>query len=137
MLVFYVLRFLFCMHHSAEIKFEGHPVHFWFCAWSESESHAVMSDFLWPQGLYSPWTSPGRNTRAGSLSLLQLIFLTQGLNPGLLWVDCLPTELSVHVCVMILCMFRRNYISISGFYFLFWEFFSEPRNMDRSLPEYK
>ena len=31
-----------------------------------------------------PWTSPGQNTGVGSLSLLQGIFPTQGLNPGLL-----------------------------------------------------
>jgi len=31
----------------------------------------------------SPWNSPGQNTGGGSLSLLQGIFLTQGLNPGL------------------------------------------------------
>ena len=38
---------------------------------------------LWPHGLYSPWNSPGQNTGVGSLSLLQEIFLTQELNPGL------------------------------------------------------
>ena len=37
-----------------------------------------------PQGLYSPWNSPGQNTGVGSLSLLQGIFPIQGLNPGLL-----------------------------------------------------
>ena len=31
---------------------------------------------------YSPWNSPGRNTGADSLSLLQGIFPTQGSNPG-------------------------------------------------------
>ena len=31
----------------------------------------------------SPWDSPGQNTEAGSLSLLQGIFPTQGSNPGL------------------------------------------------------
>ena len=49
--------------------------------WSESRS--AMSDFLWQHGLYSPWNSLGQNTGVGSLSLLQGIFLTQGLNPGL------------------------------------------------------
>ena len=44
----------------------------------ESESHSVMSDSLWPHGLYSPWNSPGQNTGVGSISLLQGIFLTQG-----------------------------------------------------------
>ena len=33
---------------------------------------------------YSPWNSPGQNTRVGSLSLLQGIFPTQGSDPGLL-----------------------------------------------------
>ena len=31
----------------------------------------------------SPWSSPGQNTRMGSLSLLQGIFPTQGSDPGL------------------------------------------------------
>ena len=44
---------------------------------------SVVSDSLQPHGLYSPWNSPGQNTGVGSLSLLQGIFPTQGLNPGL------------------------------------------------------
>ena len=42
------------------------------------------SHSLWPQGLYSPWNSPGQNTGVGSLSLLQGFFPTDGSNPGLL-----------------------------------------------------
>ena len=34
-------------------------------------------------GLYSLWNSPGQNAGVGSLSLLQGIFPTQGLSPGL------------------------------------------------------
>ena len=48
-----------------------------------SESRSVMSDSLWPHGLYSPWNSPGQNTGVSSRSLLQGIFPTQGGNPGL------------------------------------------------------
>ena len=33
--------------------------------------------------MYSPWNSLGQNTGVGSLSLLQGIFPSQGLNPGL------------------------------------------------------
>ena len=51
---------------------------------SLSESCSVVSDSLRPHGLYSLWNSPGQNTGVGSLSLLQGIFPTQGLNPGLL-----------------------------------------------------
>ena len=52
-------------------------------------SHSVMSDFLQPHGLQParrlcPWNSPGKNTGVGFHSLLQGMFLTQGLNLGLL-----------------------------------------------------
>ena len=47
------------------------------------ESHSVMSDSLWPHGLYSPRNSPGQNTGVGCHSLHQGIFPTQGSNPGL------------------------------------------------------
>ena len=43
---------------------------------------------LRPHGLYSPWNSQGQNTGVSSLSLLQGIFPTHGLNPGLL--HCRP-----------------------------------------------
>ena len=49
---------------------------------SESESRSVVSNSLRPHGLYSPWNSLGQKTGVGSLSLLQGIFPTQGLNPG-------------------------------------------------------
>ena len=55
----------------------------------KSENHSVVSDSLWPYGLYSPWNSLGQNPGVGSFSLLQEIFPTQGSNPGLLhcrWV---------------------------------------------------
>ena len=50
---------------------------------SEGESSSVLSDPLRPQGLYGPWNSPGQYTGVGSLSLLQGIFPTQRLSPGL------------------------------------------------------
>ena len=46
-------------------------------------SCSVASDFLQPHRLYSLWRSPGQNTGVGSLSLLQGISPTQGLNPHL------------------------------------------------------
>ena len=48
-----------------------------------SASRLVVSDSLWPHGLYSPWNSPGQNTAVGSFSLLRGIFPTQGANLGL------------------------------------------------------
>ena len=43
-----------------------------------SEWKLLSSVSLRPHGLYSPWNSPGPNTRVGSLSRLQGIFPTQG-----------------------------------------------------------
>ena len=57
------------------------PVYLHTVKWSESCS--LVSDSLWPRGLYSPWNSPGQNTGVGNCSLLQGIFPTQGSNPGL------------------------------------------------------
>ena len=59
------------------------------CCLNENVSHLVVSNALQPHGLQPtrllcPWNSPGKNTGLGSHSFLQGIFLTQGLNPGLL-----------------------------------------------------
>ena len=55
----------------------------------ESVTRSVVSDSLQPHGLQParllcPWGSPGKNTGVGCHSLLQGVFLTQGLNLGLL-----------------------------------------------------
>ena len=53
----------------------------------ESISCSVVSDCLWPHGLWSTrpaWDFPGKNTGVGSHSLLQGIFPTQRSNLGLL-----------------------------------------------------
>ena len=64
-------------------------------AWEKwSESRSVMSDSLQPQGLYSPWNSPGQSTGVGSLSRLQGIFPTQGSNQGLLHCSQIFYQLS-------------------------------------------
>ena len=74
---------------------------FVFCILSESESvsHWVVSDSLWPHGLWPakllcPWNSPGKNTGVGCHFLLQGIFPTQGLNPGLLHCSQILYQLS-------------------------------------------
>ena len=71
----------------------GHLLHKSIVMWlysTSSTSVSVVSDSLQPHGLYSPWNSPGQITGAGSLSLLQGIFPTEGSNPGLLqWREIL------------------------------------------------
>ena len=64
---------------------------------SESESCSVVSDSLRPQGLFSPWNSPGQNTGVGSLSLLQGIFPTQELSWGLLHCRRILYQLSLRL----------------------------------------
>ena len=51
----------------------------------KSLSHVQLFETLWPIRPWPirPWNSPGWNTGVGSLSLLQGIFPTQSLNPGL------------------------------------------------------
>ena len=72
---------------KGSIGFSNKEVTWWpLPLWSQcftSESHSVVSDSLWPHGLYNPWNSPNQDTGVGSLSLLQGIFPTQGSNPGL------------------------------------------------------
>ena len=73
-----------------------------------------MSNSLWPHGLYSPWKSPGQNTGVGNLSLLQGIFPTQGLNPGLPYCRQILCQLShkestrILVWVAYLCSSRSS-----------------------------
>ena len=50
---------------------------------SGNESHSAASDSLQYHGLYNPQNSLGQNIGVGSLSLLQGIFLMEGLNLGL------------------------------------------------------
>ena len=73
----------------------------------KSESQSIVSDSLGSHGLYSPWNAPGQNTGAGSLSLLQGIFPTQGSNPG--HPHC---SQSVFPCLVLL--FLDLHISFSG-----------------------
>ena len=80
-----------------------------------TKSCSVMSNSLRPHGLYSPWNSPAQNIGVGSLSLLQVIFPTQGSKSGLLHCrQILPAEPQrkpprVHIYVLIynicLCLF--------------------------------
>ena len=60
-------------------------------------SNSLQPHVLYPWRLLRPWNSPGKNTGVGCHFLLQGIFLTQGLNPGLLYcrqiVYCLSHQL--------------------------------------------
>ena len=65
-----------------------------------------MSDSFPPQGLYSPWNSPGQNTWVGSLSLLRRSS-TQGLNPGLPHCRWILHQLSHKGSPVIKCSDKR------------------------------
>ena len=70
---------------------------------------SVVSDSLWPCGLYSPpgssarGDSPGKITGVSSHSLLQGIFSTQGSNAGILHFGELPYHLSHLGSLLLLC----------------------------------
>ena len=72
-----------------------------------SESFSVVSYSLWSHGLYSPWNSSRQNTGVGSLSLLQGIFLTQGLNPGLPHCRWILYQLSHNQWLLLLLLLSR------------------------------
>ena len=75
----------------------------------KSESCSVVSDSLWPHGLYSPWNSPGQNTGMGGLSLLQSIFPTQGSNPRLTHCRQILSQLSHQGSPPLLsCALKKN-----------------------------
>ena len=59
-----------------------------------SESCSIVSNSLRPHEPNSPWNSPGQKTGVGTRSLLQGIFPTQGLNPGLLHCTWILYQLS-------------------------------------------
>ena len=62
------------------------PVYSWWWCWclvASVVSDSVWPHALWPTGLLCPWDSPSKNTGVGWRALLQGIFQTQGLNPGL------------------------------------------------------
>ena len=88
-----------------------------------SESHSVVSNSLWPHGLYSPWNSPGQNTGVGRHSLLHGIFPTQGSNPGFLHCRRILYQLSHQESPRMLECIAYPFSSRS----------SQPRNRTRGL----
>ena len=43
-------------------------------SWLLVFSHPILSDSLWPHGVYTPWNSLGQYTGVGSVSLFQVFF---------------------------------------------------------------
>ena len=71
---------IFTKQHTLFSEPHSHLKHL-FGSWIkvQGDKVKVVSDSLWPHGLYfheSPWNSPGQNTGVGSLSLLQGVFPT-------------------------------------------------------------
>ena len=60
------------------------PIHSQLALWHGHQWKSLSHVRLCNPMDYSPWNSPGQNTRVGSHFLLQGIFPTQALNPGLL-----------------------------------------------------
>ena len=87
--LFCYLKTDFSSEYGSSFKNFSSRVGAYICLKSESVSHSVISDSLQCHGLQParflcPWNAPGKNTGVGCHSLLQGIFLTHELNPGLL-----------------------------------------------------
>ena len=105
--IFLLVRYFGCFHVLVIVKsFNEHwgacifsnQVFLWIYAWNGIAAAAAAAKSLQlcptlcnptepvlpPTRLLHPWNSPGKNTGVGCHFLLQGIFLTQGLNPGLL-----------------------------------------------------
>ena len=78
----YIIKFIFFLFLNQPF-FLPSLIWLWLSIHLWCGSRSVVSDSLQPPGLYSPWNSPVHSTGVGSLCLLQGIFPTQGLNPGL------------------------------------------------------
>ena len=75
-------------------KFPLAVLHMHECMWSRLRRvwlSAALKGLL-PSRCLCPWDSPGKNTGVGCSNLLQGIFPTQGLNPGLLLLPALAGE---------------------------------------------
>ena len=70
-----------CAHHPHVLLLTFMSTYNYLPKEKESDISSAVSDSL--QSMDSPWNSLDQNTGVGSLSLLQGIFPTQGLNPGL------------------------------------------------------
>ena len=59
------------------------------------ESHSVVSDSLWPHGLYSPGTSPGQNT--GVLQSAKEVMKDTGLKWLISWYLTKQNIIIIHI----------------------------------------
>ena len=102
-------------------------------------SHAVMSDCLWPHGLWATrlfcsWNFPGKNPGVGCHFLLQGIFPTQGSNPRFLPLLLWQLLFSHPVVTALLWVHRLKFVRQeywSGLPFLFSRGSSWPRDQTR------
>ena len=100
-----------------KVKQWYHLVHKASCCTKISTSNVAWMDYN-PPRLLCPWNSPGKNTGVGSYSLLQGIFLTQGLNPSLPHcrqiLYCLSHQESPSMKNTCLFLLQQSGVSVSG-----------------------
>ena len=77
--------FFHVMYNIADFWYLWKGLYFASHCWAKCEVKVIQSCLTLCDHMdYSPWNSPGQNNGVGNLSLLQGIFLTQGMNTGLL-----------------------------------------------------
>ena len=87
-----------------------------------SESRSVVSDSLWPHGLYSPWISQARILEWVDFPFSRGIFPTQGLNPNLPHCRQILYQLSHDGSGMLLRLntISSNEVDETGPYYIEW-----------------
>ena len=108
-----------CIYRFIDVYLYTRDIYMCVCIYIHTHTHmclftSVVADSLWPHGLqptrlFCPWDSPCKNTGVGCHALLQGIFLTQGLNSGLLQLlhfrrilyHCATREAHIYVYIYI------------------------------------
>ena len=95
-------------------------------------SKSVRPYGLQPARLICPWDSPGKNTGVGCHALLQVIFLTQGSNPHLLYLLHWQADIAWVVKITNLQLTQGEETTVVGFTFHFLSHCTSPRNWNHS-----
>ena len=77
----------------------------------------------WTVACFRPWNSPGKSTGVGSHCFLQVIFPTQGLNPGLLHCRQILYHLSHHGGLSSTMLLYKHFPHVNNFTFCLWKMY--------------
>ena len=92
---------------------------YWIC-----ESYSVVSDSLWPHGVYNPWNSPGQNTVFTSLYLKILYLLPCNMDSRVNATSTVPpSSISNGTCVILTSLWNLNFCGVNAGHYTLWFYF--------------